>query len=117
MLKRDAFCRVGEFRQSLVAADTEFYEKMLSLYGEDNIVKVDKPLIFGLWGDGSLTKASNLTAENNGFVAKRRRAFSDIAARQRVLGKAIIPDCIVNDILKENSIYRANRGARKATQC
>lgn len=110
MVKKEVFQSIPPFRNSLVAADTEFYEHMCCQFGEDQILKLEEPLILGLWGDGSLTKTPNLTAENNGFVAEKRRAYSDIAARQRVLGKEIIPDDKIQAVLVENNIHRENHG-------
>jgi hypothetical protein len=114
MVQKDIFYRCGNFRESLVAADTEFYEKMTALFGETQIHRIEKPLILGLWGEGSLTKAANLSAENNGFVAQRRRKYSDIAARQRILGKDVISDQDIVNVLKANNIHRPYSGTIKA---
>ncbi|MFS6937572.1 glycosyltransferase family 2 protein [Neisseria animaloris] len=113
MIRAEAFKEIGDFRGSLVAADTEFYEKVISLYGDSAIEKMGKPLILGLWGDSSLTKIPDLTAENNGFVAKKRRAYSDITARQRILGDKIITDEMVTDVLKNNAIFRHCAGVER----
>jgi len=113
MLKKEVFNSIPPFRTSLVAADTEFYEHMCCMFGEDQILKLDIPLILGLWGDGSLTKTPSLTAENNGYVAPRRRVYSDAAARQRVLGKDVVPDEHVHNTLVENNIYREFRGVKQ----
>ncbi|QLD64084.1 hypothetical protein [Avibacterium paragallinarum] len=83
---------------------------MIHFYGRESIYKLEKPLILGLWGDGSLTKQKTLVAGNSGFVAKKRRAFSDICARQRLLGNEIISDEDINDVLKEHSIFKENFG-------
>lgn len=113
MIKAEVFKRIGLFRESLVAADTEFYEKAISVYGNSAIERIEKPLILGLWGSSSLTKIPDLTAENNGFVAKKRRAYSDITAKQRILGKEIISDDSVAEVLKTNGIYRHCAGVER----
>ncbi|UOO77239.1 glycosyltransferase family 2 protein [Neisseria sp. Dent CA1/247] len=113
MIKAEVFKQIGFFRESLVAADTEFYEKAISVYGDSVIERIEKPLILGLWGTSSLTKIPDLTAENNGFVAKKRRAYSDITARQRILGKEIISDDSVLEVLKNNAIYRHCAGVER----
>lgn len=110
MVRRSVFSVVPRFRSSLVAADTEFHETCISLYGESNVRVLEKPLILGLWGDGSLTKKEGLQAESNGRVALRRRNYSDIAARQRVLGSDIVADRDVEEVLKQNGIYREYSG-------
>ncbi|WP_334030936.1 glycosyltransferase family 2 protein [Alteromonas sp. P256] len=106
MVKKEVFSILPKFRQSLVAADTEFHELCLFMLGAENVRVIDEPLILGLWGDGSLTKRPGLAAENTGSVAPRRRAYSDIAARQRVIGSQIISDEDVDNVLREQGIYR-----------
>lgn len=110
MVKREVFSIIPKFRQSLVAADTEFHEACIQLLGEEKVKVLEKPLVLGLWGDGSLTKKDGLQAENNGHVAERRRKYSEIAARQRVFGSAIVTDKDVCDVLIENGIYREATG-------
>ncbi|MBV7316766.1 glycosyltransferase family 2 protein [Shewanella sp. NIFS-20-20] len=96
---------ISKFRQSLVAADTEFYEYCKNSLPTEQIVHLDNPLILGLWGSGSLTKMANLNAEHTGYVAPRRLAYSEISAKQRLLGDEIITDQIVDGKLKEINIY------------
>jgi len=113
MVAKETLDLIPAFRKSLVAADTEFYQAMINTFGKEEIHILDFPLILGLWGDGSLTKQANLTAENSGFVAARRRRYSDIAARQRILGTDIIPDEEVEDVLKENKIFMEHKSVKK----
>ena len=96
---------IADFRQSLVAADTEFYEFCKNTLAPDQIVHVELPLILGLWGSGSLTKKENLNAENTGYVAPRRLAYSEISGKQRLLGDEIITDELVDNKLKEINIF------------
>ncbi|KGQ53636.1 hypothetical protein IO46_02500 [Gallibacterium anatis] len=110
MIRKEILEKIGSFKNSLVAADTDFYERVIHFYGRESIYKLEKPLILGLWGDGSLTKQKTLVAGNSGFVAKKRRAFSDICARQRLLGNEIISDEDVNDVLRKHSIFKENFG-------
>ncbi|MGR4068058.1 glycosyltransferase family 2 protein [Billgrantia sp. C5P2] len=110
MVKREVFSIIPKFRQSVVAADTEFHEACIQLLGEEKVKVLDKPLVLGLWGDNSLTKRNGLEAENTGHVAERRRKYSEIAARQRVFGSGIVTDNDVRDVLVENGIYREFSG-------
>ena len=105
MAHRSVFEHMPPFRSALVAADTEFYEQCKRLLGEGEIVIIRKPLILGLWGDGSLTKRENLNADHSGFVAHRRRAYAEIAARQRILGDVLITNNDIIEVLKELDIY------------
>lgn len=54
MIKKDIFATVGGYRQSLIGADTEFYETVIMRYGRESIVRLLQPLILGLWGDSDL---------------------------------------------------------------
>ena len=82
------------------------------MLGAENVKVLDEPLILGLWGDGSLTKRPGLAAENTGCVAPRRRAYSDIAARQRVIGSHIVSDEDVDHVLIDQGIYREYHGVQ-----
>ena len=110
MLKKDTFKEIPSFRKSLVAADTEFYQTIINKYGRNKIHQIYAPYIFGLADECSLTNIKTLNAENSGFVAKRRREYSDIAARQRILGKEIVTDQDVEKVLIDNEIYRTDHG-------
>lgn len=112
MVKKEVFGILPKFRQSLVAADTEFHELCIYMLGAENVRIMDIPLILGLWGDASLTKRPGLTAENSGYVAPKRRAYSDIAARQRVIGTDVVTDDDVDIVLKELGIYREFYGVK-----
>ncbi|WP_024460071.1 glycosyltransferase family A protein [Marinimicrobium sp. LS-A18] len=110
MAKRSVFSVVPRFRESLVAADTEFHASCVKLLGEHRVKILNKPLVLGLWGEGSLTRAEGLKAENNGYVAERRRRYSEVSARQQVLGSRVVADEDVIEVLKQNNIYREFSG-------
>lgn len=110
MAHRSVFERMPPFRSSLVAADTEFYELCKCFIGESEIAIEKRPLILGLWGEGSLTRQTDLTADHSGYVAQRRRSYAEVAARQRTLGISITTDKQVTDTLKELNIYREPAG-------
>ncbi|MGY4106520.1 glycosyltransferase family 2 protein [Aeromonas encheleia] len=105
MIRSDYLNNIAEFRQSLVAADTEFYEYCKNSLQPNQIVHVETPLILGLWGNGSLTKMANLNAEHTGYVAPRRLAYSEISGKQRLLDNKVITDNLIDDKLKELNIY------------
>lgn len=112
---RSVFERLPQFRSSYVAADTEFYESAKKLLGKEKITLDNRPLILGLWSETSLTRQTDLTAENNGFVAPRRRAYADIAARQRILGSRVVPDAAVIRTLKSLDLHRESSGSEPVT--
>lgn len=105
MITAEYMKSISEFRQSLVAADTEFYEYCKNSLPGEQIIHLEMPLILGLWGSGSLTKIANLNAEHTGYVAPRRLAYSEISGKQRLLGDDVITDHIVDKELKELKIY------------
>lgn len=98
------------FRRSHIGADTEFYENLRSRFGSEKLITLSEPLIFGLWSDSSLTKLANMKAEKDGFLSTSRREYSDIAARQRILGMRLISDEKVHGVLKAHDIYRTEAG-------
>ncbi len=106
MAHRSVLEKLPKFRSSLVAADTEFYELCKNTFGDKLISLLKRPLILGLWSDKSLTKIRTLNAEHNGFVAERRCAYAEIAARQRFLGSLIVTDEDVDNTLKDLKIYK-----------
>lgn len=55
-------------------------------YGRESIVRLLQPLILGLWETPDLPGIKR-QALPDGYISQSRREYSDIAARQRVLGK------------------------------
>lgn len=110
MIKRSALSKIPRFRNSLIAADTEFYESCLYLLGAEQVGVLDIPLIFGLWGENSLTMAKGLQAKNDGFISVKRRKYSEISAKQRVLGSELISDLDIENQLKELGILKTHSG-------
>ena len=106
MIKKDIFATVGGYRQSLIGADTEFYETVIMRYGRESIVRLLQPLILGLWGDSGLTRNKGTEALPDGYISQSRREYSDIAARQRVLGKSIVSDKDVRDLLSRYGLFK-----------
>lgn len=98
------------FRRSHIGADTEFYENLRSRFGGEKLITIPEPLILGLWSDASLTKLANMKAEKDGFLSPSRREYSDIAARQRILGVRLISDEKVHGVLQAHDIYRTEAG-------
>ncbi|EPC1237915.1 SslE/AcfD family lipoprotein zinc metalloprotease [Escherichia coli] len=106
MIKKDIFATVGGYRQSLIGADTEFYETVIMRYGRESIVRLLQPLILGLWGDSGLTRNKGTEALPDGYISQSRREYSDIAARQRVLGKSIVSDKDVRGLLSRYGLFK-----------
>lgn len=110
MIRKNIIEKIGLFKSALIAADTDFYERIIHFYGWASVYRLEKALILGLWGETSLTKQKALKAGNSGFISDKRRTFSDICARQRLLGSDIISDDEINKVLKDNNIYRESFG-------
>lgn len=106
MLERAVFGIIPAFRSVSVAADSEFYENCIYYLGEQYVGILEQPLILGLWSDNSLTKLPELSAENTGYVAIKRRQYSEIVAQQRVFGCERVSDETITTYLKDLKIYR-----------
>jgi hypothetical protein len=100
------FREFGGYRQVLCGADSEFFESVRLRYGASAFVELHEPLIFGLWSSQSLTQLSGLEATEDGFRSQPRRAYSEIAARHRLLGEGIIPATEIDAVNKSVGIYR-----------
>jgi len=88
-----------------VAGDTEFYKNIEYIFSREEISILSEPLIFGLHSENSLTLSGGIEARTSGYIASSRRLYSDISARQRVLGRSIVPDSEVEKVLKNGDIY------------
>ena len=105
MVPRTLFSRVPRFRETRVAGDTEFYKNIEYIFSREEISILSEPLIFGLHSENSLTLSGGIEARTSGYIASSRRLYSDISARQRVLGRSIVPDSEVEKVLKNGDIY------------
>ncbi|HGW8100257.1 TPA: glycosyltransferase family 2 protein, partial [Escherichia coli] len=72
----------------------------------ESIVRLLQPLILGLWGDSGLTRNKGTEALPDGYISQSRREYSDIAARQRVLGKSIVSDKDVRGLLSRYGLFK-----------
>lgn len=104
------FFRREQYRSVACAADTEFLENVRVHSGPHSVFQMPQSVIFGLWSDQSMTRQSGLEASEDGYRSVARRAYAEIAARQRMLGKAIVQDATVEDVLRIAGIARKAAG-------
>jgi hypothetical protein len=109
------FEKYGPYRKVVCAADSEFYETLRGKIGQKNISILKQPLVLGLWGTNSLTRTSGLEADELGYRAVSRRQYIAIAARQRILGRHVISDNVVQTIANTAGIYRKSQGIEEVT--
>lgn len=106
MFTRPVFDGFGPYRPVLCGADSEFYELLRGRLPARDIVSVAQPLVLGLWGDGSLTRTAGIEADEIGYRAPARRAYAGLAGRQRILGRLIVPDALLDRTAREGAIAR-----------
>ena len=106
MFHRQVFTMFGPYRSVMFGADSEFYEYVRGHLGRDKISNVSGVGVLGLWSNSSLTKTPGIEANERGYRAPKRRIYSGLAGRQRVLGKNIITDVDVNKVLTSAGIFR-----------
>ena len=110
MARRQLFREHGGYRTVLCGADTDFLERVRLERGPEAVIAMELPLVFGLWSARSLTRQPGLEATEHGFRSASRRRFAEIAGRQRLLGRAIVPDCVVDAVVQEAGIHRPCQG-------
>ena len=106
LASRDVFSTHGPYRSVQCGADTEFIESIRASLGDDQVIRIEKPLVLGLWSNQSLTRSAGTEALSDGYRAPARRAYAEIAARQRLLGKAIVTDVDIAYCLQRHQIWR-----------
>lgn len=106
MFTRPVFDGLGPYRPMLCGADSEFYELLRGRLPASDIVSLGQPLVLGLWGDGSLTRTAGIEADEIGYRAPARRAYAGLAGRQRVLGRTIVPDALLDKAARDGGIAR-----------
>ena len=106
MFHRKIFNIFGPYRSVLFGADSEFYEIARGYLRSDQVSQIEVPGVLGLWSSSSLTKRPGIEVDESGYRAPKRRLYASLAGRQRMLGKQIIPDDFIEDILKDADIYR-----------
>ncbi|MCL4188662.1 MAG: glycosyltransferase family 2 protein [Rhodobacteraceae bacterium] len=106
MFHRRLFDLFGPYRSVMFGADSEFYENLRGQLGPDKVTIVDRPCVLGLWSGASLTRTAGIEANEKGYRAPKRRIYSALAGRQRVLGKALLPDAVIEAALREAEVFR-----------
>jgi glycosyltransferase involved in cell wall biosynthesis len=104
--RRTTFNALGLYRQAVCAADTDFFEEARLIYGHDAVLELRQPLVLGLSENGSLTRRPGLEATSNGYRAAPRRTYAEAAFVQRMYGPEIVPDSKVEQVLKDEGIFR-----------
>lgn len=107
MFTRAVFDRLGPYRPVLCGADSEFYEQLRGRLPDRDLIRIAQPLVLGLWGSGSLTRTAGIEADEVGYRAPARRAYSGLVGRQRILGRMIIPDAEIERVTADAGILRA----------
>ncbi len=107
MFRREIFATIGQYRNVLCGADSEFFEKARALFGDAKISHIKAPMVLGLWSDNSMTKSAGTEALDNGYRAPKRRVYAEAASRQRALGVALYSDDEIDAVNVASGIYRA----------
>lgn len=90
LFRRDALALLGGWDEVNVAADSEFHQRLLALYGPDSVaqIKTGVPLVFARQWPGSLTSAPATHARSEFFGL--RRLYGELSAAWRKM--AAVPD-------------------------
>lgn len=115
MFARSVYDRFGPYRPVLCGADSEFYEQLRGRLSPSDIVILRQPLVLGLWSGSSLTRSAGIEADETGYRAPARRAYAAAIGRQRILGKAILPDQKIEEITRAAGVHRAPKGLIRIT--
>ena len=110
LFTRSIYDQFGPYRSILCGADSEFYEQLRGRLPNSELAIIHQPLVLGLWSSSSLTRTSGIEADETGYRAPARRAYTAAIGRQRILGKAILPDQKIEEITRAAGIYRAPKG-------
>lgn len=110
LFTRSIYDQFGPYRSILCGADFEFYEQLRGRLPNSELAIIHQPLVLGLWSSSSLTRTSGIEADETGYRAPARRAYTAAIGRQRILGKAILPDQKIEEITRAAGIYRAPKG-------
>jgi hypothetical protein len=84
-----------------------WFEGLRHEFGAEAVKKLPAPLIFGLWSAASLTRTPGLEAGEDGYRSPARIAYAEVSARQRLLGRAQVPDAKVDEVTLRHGIFRA----------
>lgn len=90
LFRRDALALLGGWDEVNVAADSEFHQRLLALYGPDSVAQIQPgvPLVFARQWPGSLTSAPATHARSEFFGL--RRLYGELSATWRKM--AAVPD-------------------------
>ena len=90
LFRRDALALLGGWDEVNVAADSEFHQRLLVLYGPDSVAQIQPgvPLVFARQWPGSLTSAPATHARSEFFGL--RRLYGELSATWRKM--AAVPD-------------------------
>jgi hypothetical protein len=77
---RTVFAELGPYASSRFGADLDHYE---TLSAREDIRRLRQPLLFGLWGSGSLTRVAGAEVLESGYRSPARRAYAELIFRRK----------------------------------
>ncbi|MFN0193771.1 MAG: glycosyltransferase family 2 protein [Aestuariivirga sp.] len=113
LARREAYEKTGYFRKVAAGGDSDSLESMRALYGHTNVVELPQPLLFASWSANSLTRTQDLEVGEDGYISPARRQYRRNAALQRLLGKAVVPNEMIDDGNRAAKIYREYAGVEE----
>jgi Glycosyl transferase family 2 len=105
MVTREALRSAGSYPPAKVGADLDLYRRVLKRHGDASIVRLDTPLLLGLWSDQSLTRSATSESLESGYRAPVRRRYSELVFRRDLLGLESLPDASLVDELRAFGNY------------
>jgi hypothetical protein len=115
MAERELLLSHLPYRSARHSADLEMYEKLACAVGPTGQVRVQAPLIFGLWSEQSLTRAKGAEAFESGYRSLSRRHYAELCFRQRLLGSSAISDEYIDEELRAAGNLMEPSGVEEVT--
>ncbi|HEY5237899.1 MAG TPA: glycosyltransferase family A protein [Rhizomicrobium sp.] len=104
MAPKAVFLRYGPYRSVRFGGDTEFKERIRIAQGDAAVLQLPQPIVFGLWSSSSLTQSGGGESFADGYRGPKRRRFSEITTRQRLLGEALVPETEITEAFVDEEI-------------
>jgi hypothetical protein len=107
MVTREALRGAGHYPPAKIGADLDIYRRILKRHGDASVVRLDTPLLLGLWSDQSLTRSATSESLESGYRSPVRRRYSELVFRRDLFGPESLPDALLVDELRAMGNYLA----------
>jgi hypothetical protein len=105
LVRRTVLRDLAPYPGAKVGADLDMYRRILQRFGHPKMIRLNTPLLLGLWSDRSLTRTALAESLESGYRSPTRRRYSELVFRRDLFGVERLSEASLLDELRAMNNY------------